>query len=144
MASAEILTIQSRGVDSSALCPLLSGSCPSGRPGIQMSYPTRFDIVCENPLQYFNIAGEMVPHYVTPGAIYSVDSEGTLYYIPRIKKGASNYFDVQEVAEVEYSFENENDEEFIKNIHSFLISEAKHQGNYFKRPVKRGRPKKAK
>ena len=87
----------------------------------------------------------MTPFYVMPDDVYAVDSAGTLFKIPRIKKGASNYFDTDEVVEVNYGFvTSEKEGELIRTINQFLILETERQMKYFKRPVKMGRPRKKK
>ena len=107
--------------------------------------PMKFDVVCENHLQYFSVNGQMTPFYVMPDDVYAVDSAGTLFKIPRTKKGASNYFDTDEVVEVNYGFVTcEKEGELIRTINQFLILETERQMKYFKRPVKMGRPRKKK
>ena len=106
--------------------------------------PMKFDVACENHLQYFSVNGQMTPFYVMPDNVYAVDSGGTLFKIPRTKKGASDYFDTDEVVEVNYGSVNEKEGELIRTINQFLILETERQMKYFKKPVKMGRPRKKK
>ena len=102
----------------------------------------KFDVVCENHLQFFCLNGTMVPHYVTEKMVYAIDSAGVLYKVPRVKKGASDYFNAEEFAVVDYNGANDNDGELIRDINQFLIKESEKNQRYYEAVVKRRKSKK--
>ena len=60
------------------------------------------------------------------GCVYSIDSEGCLYYMPKHLDGSINFEELAEVESVD-----ELDDEDISQVHSQLITMSKSIGHYF-------------
>jgi len=60
------------------------------------------------------------------GAVYTIDSEGTLYFMPKYSNGTINFEEITEVTDVD-----ELDEENVMEIHSKLIQMMKSIGEYY-------------
>ena len=61
-------------------------------------------------------------------AVYTIDSEGTLYYVP---KHSNNTLNLEEIAEVEYV--DDEDQQSLKEVHSQLITMMKALGYYYQK-----------
>lgn len=62
------------------------------------------------------------------GAVYTIDSEGTLYFIP---KHSDHTLHLEEISEVDYV--DEMDEESLKEVHQQLIAMMKAIGCYYQK-----------
>ena len=60
------------------------------------------------------------------GAVYTIDSEGTLYFMPKYSDGTINFEEITEVTDVD-----ELDEEDVMLIHNKLITMMKSIGEYY-------------
>lgn len=94
----------------------------------------RAGLVTSTPTTSWNISDR---HWFPPmilyapedhAAVYTIDSEGTLYFIP---KHSDNTLKLEEIAEVDYV--DELDEESLKEVHQQLIKMMKVLGYYYQK-----------
>jgi hypothetical protein len=87
--------------------------------------------VNDDNVEYINVwdNDDAEPLYVTSGCIFTIDSEGMLFYAPRYS--SDGHFDVEEMDVVD--FVDEYDKEYIEEIRNTLIAEYKRLGWYFQR-----------
>ena len=121
-------------------CPSDILLSPHGRDAFPMQ-TTKFQVVCENHLQYYPIKGVMTPFYVEKSHVFALDSDITLYSMKRDNRNQTKTFDVMDCEEIK-SIYNVKSEYNLEYIRCFLVGECKHQGAYFVRQKKMGRPKK--
>ena len=61
---------------------------------------TKFQVVCENHLQYYPIKGVMTPFYVEKNHVFAIDSNTNFYSIKRDNRTQTKTFDVMDCEEI--------------------------------------------